>query len=102
MTLPSAVMFWKRLKRWNTMPTSDRCAASSFSRRSLRRSLSRKTEPESTGSSNAAPQQRRLPGAGRPDDHLHLAAPDLDRNPPQHLEPVVGLVDVRRTENDIA
>jgi hypothetical protein len=53
MTLPKAVMFWKRLNRWNTMPTSDRCAASSFSRRSLKRSPSRNTAPESTGSSNA-------------------------------------------------
>ena len=31
MTLSSAVMFWKRLKRWNTIPTSERCGASAFS-----------------------------------------------------------------------
>src|SRR6185437_2152476 len=39
------------------------------------------------------PQQRRLSGTGRANDHLHLAATDIDRDAAQYLEPVVRLVD---------
>jgi len=46
-------MFWKRLNRWNTIPTSERCAASSFSRTPLKRAPSSQTSPPSTGSSAA-------------------------------------------------
>jgi hypothetical protein len=58
MTFASAVMFWNRLKRWKTMPISDRCAASSFSFNPLTCSPSRKTPPPSTGSSRARQRSR--------------------------------------------
>src|SRR5262249_48670402 len=39
-----------------------------------------------------AAEQRPLPGAGRSDDHLDLAPPDLEGDALQHGEAVVGLV----------
>src|SRR5712691_12842582 len=48
-----------------------------------------------------AAQQCRLPRTGRADDHLYLAAVDLEADAAQHVEPVVGLVEPLRTENDL-
>ena len=53
MTLPSAVMFWNRLKPLEHHPDLGPVRASSFSRSPLSRRESRYTLPASTGSSSA-------------------------------------------------
>src|SRR5262249_25296565 len=48
-----------------------------------------------------APQQRRLARAGGPDDHLHLAAVDLERDAFQHLDVAVALLHSLGPQDDL-
>ena len=75
-------MFWNRLKRWKTIPTSPGPGGPSPSVTVPRVRLLEERE---------AAQERRLAGAGRPDDRLHLARLDLERDAVQHLEVAVRL-----------
>ena len=90
MTFSSAVMFWNRLKRWNTMPTSPGPGRRPSSATSPRLRLLEQA------------RQRRSVDFPEPDGPMitfTCAGLDLERDAAQHLEVAVALVHVLGAEH---